>query len=67
MAVGLIKKQIIHTNQAEGSPMRLSGSPLKSIREDLRTARSNFVTEMSLRANVTETSLKCHGNVHSPS
>tara|TARA_B100001059_G_C17838445_1_gene590045 strand:+ start:6952 stop:7626 length:675 start_codon:yes stop_codon:yes gene_type:complete len=46
MAVGLIKKQIIHTNQAEGSPMRLSGSPLKSIREDLRTARSNFDTEM---------------------
>jgi len=46
MAVGLIKKQIIHTNQAEGSPMRLSGSPLKGIREDLRTARSNFDTEM---------------------
>jgi len=46
MAVGLIKKQIIHTNQAEGSPMKLSGSPLKGIREDLRTARSNFDTEM---------------------
>lgn len=46
MAVGLIKKQIIHTNQPENSPMRLSKSPLKGLRDDLNTARTNFDTDM---------------------
>ena len=46
MAVGLIKKQIIHTNQAEGSPMRLSGSPLKGIRDMLEDEKTRFRDEM---------------------
>jgi len=46
MAVGLIKKQIIHTNQPEGSTLRLSKSPLKGIKDDLRLEKQRFRTEM---------------------
>ena len=46
MAIGLIKKQIIHTNQAEGSPMRLSGSPLKGVRDNLKREKTRFKKEM---------------------
>ena len=45
MAVGLIKKQIIHTNKDKGSPLRLFGG--SGNQEKLDQAETDFNTEMT--------------------